>query len=110
MPWIERKVRTAVLQQHARIPTNQTAAKALVEALDQRDQIALSIRHTQVHRVALFFQPWGKVRRCLPGIDPCPLLLSIALAQKLLDGHMHKSRIRNILVPVSKGQFFRLEE
>src|SRR5947209_1815704 len=110
MPWIERKVRTSVLQQHARIPTNHTTAKTLVEALDQRDKIALSIRHAQVHRIALFFQPWGEGRRRLLRINPCPLLLSIRLAQELLDRHVHKSRIGDITVPVSKSQFFRLEE
>src|SRR5947209_9831477 len=79
---IEREVGTAILQQHTGITTDHTTTKAIIQALDQRDNVSLTIGHTQIHSVT--FALWTRTDLCcrLLKRNACALLCSIGFAKK----------------------------
>ncbi len=111
---VEREQRAAVLQHEARSTRNQSGTEAHVVALNQRDDVAVSVDHGHVDRVVSLAvgharQARGLHRGLRAFADQPGALGGILFAQHLLDRHLRHAHIARIAQHVCIGELLGLD-
>src|SRR5262245_11302898 len=107
MGGVEREERAAVLEQDTGVAGDDPRPELVVEALDERDSVAVGIRGDDGDGIALD-GPAGKRRRRARSDTAAPLSQARRV-EAVLDRHGHQRGIRQVAIAILEGELGRLD-